>query len=274
MKLVPKSVASWCTAWPALAARWRSPWPTWCRSSTCHSTTPMTSSSAKSPTSHQTSTSWGSSLTLRGHWVLTAPVTTARPMTSSSSPRPRITMCSSWTLWSPHETPWHGVARRETTMSWPGGMSSHSNECLSFPSPTWEAFWANSLNVKMLKSWNERCKAVKRMRRRKRKRRGMVAKGSWDCFSEWLLLEGITHHSWSPVLLPPPWFEMQLFLPFGIDCSFFFLFFNWKRKKKEWETEYHTELHTKKGERNCSAKLLVVYCWDGALNLLTWMVPM
>jgi len=107
-KLAPKSAASWCTAWPASAARWPSRWPTWCRSSTCPSTTRTTLSSGKSQTFPQTSTSWASCWTLSGRWASTARVITTPPprrTTSSSSPPRPITMCFNWTRWSPDENP-------------------------------------------------------------------------------------------------------------------------------------------------------------------------
>lgn len=143
MKLAPKSVASSCTAWQVLAARWLSLWPIWCRSSICRSTTPMTLSSAKSPTSHQTSTSWGSSLTLRGHWVWIAPVTTAPQTISCSSLHLLITTCSSSTLWSPHEMPCQGSPEdRRPSHGQVVSAATHLN-VYSFPSRSWEVFWAN-----------------------------------------------------------------------------------------------------------------------------------
>lgn len=104
MRLDRSSAASWSTAWLASAAQSRSLWPTWCRDSTSRSTTRMTLSRGRSPTFPQTSTSWGSSWTLRGHWACKARVTTVPATRSScSSPRRPITTSSSWTRWSQHE---------------------------------------------------------------------------------------------------------------------------------------------------------------------------
>lgn len=104
MRLGRSSVAYWSTAWLASVAQWQSRWPTWCRDSTCPSTTLMTLSRGRSPTFPQTSTSWVSSWTLRGRWGCTVPVITVPPArSSSSSPHLPITTSSSWTRWSQHE---------------------------------------------------------------------------------------------------------------------------------------------------------------------------
>lgn len=104
MRPVQSSVEFWSTVWPASAARSRSPWPIWCRDWIFLSMMRTTLSRGKSPTFPPTSTLWASSWTLRGRWVCTVPVTTARPMRSSSfSPRQPITTSSSWTHWNRHE---------------------------------------------------------------------------------------------------------------------------------------------------------------------------
>lgn len=134
---VPKSVASWFTAWLESAARWLLLLPTWCRSSTCHSTTPTTLLSGKSRTFPPTSTSWANSWTLSGRWASTAPATTTRPpqhMTSSSSPPQPITMCFNWTRWSPHEN-WRGSCPLFEGRCQGGGITMVTSGCTAGEQP-------------------------------------------------------------------------------------------------------------------------------------------
>lgn len=105
MKPGAKTVASWCIAWLASAARSLWLWLILCRSSICQWMMLTTLSRWRNPTSPPTSTSWASCWTSRGRWDWAAPATTGFLPSSSTSPPLPTRMSTRWTPCNLRERP-------------------------------------------------------------------------------------------------------------------------------------------------------------------------